>query len=261
MASLRQEDVESMRRKMKYSSVSFPGLLCPPKGSSFYSTCLFMYLSLSPPVFMSVWHLAVYWCRFVCFLTVAVCPSVFFCLFVLGGASVPYFYSHVCLLVSLCVSLPVCSFTDLRTSICLCILCVCLFVYKYSHLNITSTLKKNLILCPFWWYKVFFSLWLMIRRTSPLTNYLSDYGLAVNHVPVRGWTRRLVVLLFLSAALGACTSMVASSLAVKRQGNLNYLILLRWVMNLFVTQLLTNTQNYGQQTEVFTPFFPGRTHK
>ena len=144
MASLRQEDVESMRRKMKYSSVSFPGLLCPPKGSSFYSTCLFMYLSLSPPVFMSVCHLAVYWCCFVCFLTVAVCPSVFFYLFVLGGASVPYFYSHVCLLVSLCVSLPVCSFTDLRTSICLCILCVCLFVYKYSHLNITSTLKKKL---------------------------------------------------------------------------------------------------------------------
>lgn len=33
-------------------------------------------------------------------------------------------------------------------------------------------------------------------------------------------------------------------------------------MNLFVTQLLTNTQNYGQQTEVFTPFsLGGRTNK
>ena len=160
-------------------------------------------------------------------------------------------------------------------------LSTCLFVHRPSHVHLSMHLvclsirvqilapkyyqylkKKNLILCPFWWYKVFFPLWLMIRRTSPLTNYLSDYGLAVNHVPVRGWTRRLVVRLFLSAALGACTSMVASSLAVKRRGNLNYLILLRWVMNLFVTQLLTNTQNYGQQTEVFTPFsLGGRTNK
>lgn len=33
-------------------------------------------------------------------------------------------------------------------------------------------------------------------------------------------------------------------------------------MNLFVAQLLTNTQNYGQQTEVFTPFsLVGRTNK
>lgn len=146
-----------------------------------------VYVSVSLPACVYVWlTFSCLLVSFVCFLTVAVCPCLFLSIYVLGGASVPYLYSHVYLFVSLCVSLPVCSFTDLRTSICLCILCVCLFVYKYSHLNITSTLKKNLILCPFCWYKVFFSLWLIIRRTSPLTNYLSDYGLAVNHVPVRG---------------------------------------------------------------------------
>lgn len=239
--------------------VSCVPLKAPP---STPRVCLCICLSLPACVYVCLAFscLLVSFCVFSDGSRLSVC--LFLSVYVLGGASVPYLYSHVCLFVSLCVSLPVCSFTDLRTSICLCILCVCLFVYKYSHLNITSTLKKKLDTVSFLMVQSVFPLWLMIRRTSPLTNYLSDYGLAVNHVPVRGWTRRLVVRLFLSAALGACTSMVASSLAVKRRGNLNYLILLRWVMNLFVTQLLTNTQNYGQQTEVFTPFsLGGRTNK
>ena len=99
----------------------------------------------------------------------------FLSVYVLGGASVPYLYSHVCLFVSLCVSLPVCSFTDLRTSICLCILCVCLFVYKYSHLNITSTLKKKLDTVSFLMVQSVFSP--MVNDKTNLTPHKLPFGL------------------------------------------------------------------------------------
>lgn len=99
----------------------------------------------------------------------------FLSVYVLGGASVPYLYSHVCLFVSLCVSLPVCSFTDLRTSICLCILCVCLFVYKYSRLNITSTLKKKLDTVSFLMVQSVFSP--MVNDKTNLTPHKRPFGL------------------------------------------------------------------------------------
>ena len=128
------------------------------------------------------------------------CLLVLFCVFSDGSRL------SVCLFLSVCVRRCVCALLLLaRLSACLSMcLSTCLFVHRPSHVHLSmhlvclsirvqilapkyyQYLKKKLDTVSFLMVQSVFPLWLMIRRTSPLTNYLSDYGLAVNHVPVRG---------------------------------------------------------------------------